>query len=97
MNLSDYASHDALSLAALVRQGEITATDLADTAAQAVQAVNDKINAVIGPVAPDLRGTSAGEGAAFAGPVPAQGPRARLRRRLQRHGQPLGARLCSQE
>ena len=67
MNLSDYVSHDALSLAALVRQGEITATDLADTAAQAVQAVNDKINAVIGPVAPDLRGTSAGEGAAFAG------------------------------
>lgn len=59
MNLSNYASHDALGLAALVRQGEVTAADLADTAARAVQAVNGKINAVVGSVAPELRGAQA--------------------------------------
>lgn len=47
MNLSEYATHDATSLAALVRAGQVTARELAELALQAVEAMNGPLNAVI--------------------------------------------------
>ncbi len=67
MNLSDYANHDALGLAALLRQGQVTVEELADASGQAIEAVNGKINAVIGTVEPGLRGTGVAENTPFPG------------------------------
>jgi amidase len=58
MKLSEYAGFDGLGLAELVRRREVTSSELAQTAFKAIDAVNDKIFAVIGRVEPP----SAGEG-----------------------------------
>lgn len=47
MNLSEYASHDATSLALLVKRGEITAAELAGLARQAFEKADPAINAVV--------------------------------------------------
>jgi len=47
MNLSEYASHDATSLAQLVKRGEVTAAELAGLARQAFEKVDPAINAVV--------------------------------------------------
>lgn len=47
MNLSDYVSHDATSLAQLVKLGEVTAAELAGLARQAFEKVDPAINAVV--------------------------------------------------
>ncbi|MEO8677111.1 MAG: amidase family protein, partial [Casimicrobiaceae bacterium] len=47
MNLAEYASHDALGLAALVADKQVTPTELAATAAAAIAAINPSINAVV--------------------------------------------------
>lgn len=47
MKLSEYVNYDALGLAALVASGEVSAAELARTAAAAVTAVNGTINAVV--------------------------------------------------
>ena len=47
MNLDEYARHDALGLAALVRDRQVTPTELAATAARAIAAVNPALNAVV--------------------------------------------------
>ncbi len=47
MKISEYASYDATGLAALVAKGEVTPTELARTAAEAITALNPKINAVV--------------------------------------------------
>lgn len=47
MKLADYVSHDALGLAELVRNKEVSPRELADTAMAACAAVNPAINAVI--------------------------------------------------
>lgn len=47
MTLNDYASYDAVGLAQLVRRGEISPRELAETALAAIAAVNPKINAVV--------------------------------------------------
>ncbi len=47
MELYEYASHDGLGLAALVKRGEVTPSELAETAWRAVEAVNPSINAVV--------------------------------------------------
>jgi amidase len=47
MNLSEYASHDALGLAELVRQKQVTPKELAALAAQAIKAVNGDLKAVV--------------------------------------------------
>jgi len=46
MNFSDYAEHDALALAALVRSGEVSAAELSACAAEATARVNPALNAV---------------------------------------------------
>lgn len=47
MNLDEYARYDALGLAALVRTGQVTPTELAAMAARAIAAVNPDVNAVV--------------------------------------------------
>ena len=46
MNLAEYSRHDGLGLAALVRTGEVTPSELARTALDAVEAVNPALNAI---------------------------------------------------
>ena len=67
MNLSDYANHDALGLAALISQGEVTSVELVNAAADAIKAVNGKINAVIGTVEVGSRGTKVASEVLFSG------------------------------
>jgi len=47
MKLAEYARYDALGLAALVANKEVTPTELAGLAAQAVAAINPEVNAVV--------------------------------------------------
>ena len=47
MNLEDYTQYDAMGLAQLVQQKQVSARELADLAAQAITKVNPHINAVI--------------------------------------------------
>ncbi len=47
MKLAEYASYDALGLAALVASGQVSPTELAATAAAAIAAINPSINAVV--------------------------------------------------
>ena len=47
MTLDEYARHDALGLAALVKNGDISPGELARMAAQAVDAFNPSVNAVV--------------------------------------------------
>ena len=52
MKLDEYASYDGLGLAALVRSGQVSASELAATAQKAIDKVNPTINAVIGRLDP---------------------------------------------
>ena len=47
MNLTEYSRHDALGLAERVARGEVTPTELARLAAQAIALVNPQVNAVV--------------------------------------------------
>ncbi|MES2938611.1 MAG: amidase [Pseudomonadota bacterium] len=51
--LADYARHDATALARLLRQGEVSAAELAQAARAAVELLNPRLNAVVGPLAQD--------------------------------------------
>ena len=50
MKFDEYAKHDGLGLAALVRSGQVSAEELAQTALAAIDALNPRINAVIGRI-----------------------------------------------
>ncbi len=47
MKLDEYAAHDALGLAALVKRREVSPRELAETAARAISALNPELGAVI--------------------------------------------------
>ncbi|MFN9571693.1 MAG: amidase, partial [Betaproteobacteria bacterium] len=47
MQLSEYARFDALGLAQLVAQGEVSPRELAATALAAIEALNPQLNAVV--------------------------------------------------
>lgn len=47
MNLTDYAQHDGLGLAQLVRDKQVSAAELAQTGLRAIAALNPALNAVI--------------------------------------------------
>ncbi|HEY4162616.1 MAG TPA: amidase family protein, partial [Dongiaceae bacterium] len=47
MKLSEYAGYDATGLATLVAKREVTPTELARIAAEAIAAINPKVNAVV--------------------------------------------------
>ena len=67
ITLQDYANHDALGLAGLVRCGQVDAAELREVALQAVTAVNDQINAVVGEVEAALGAADCAEDAPFRG------------------------------
>ena len=67
MKLSEYAEHDGLGLAALLRGGDVSAAEVRDTAYRAIEAVNGEINAVIGAVEPALATGEVASDAAFHG------------------------------
>jgi amidase len=93
MKLDEYTGYDGLGLAALVRSGQVSPSELADTAQSAINAVNPTLNAVIGPIEP--RPPAADRRAVFWRSLPDQGPGAARRRRGMRHGQPAGrGQLC---
>jgi amidase len=50
VKVSEYADLDAVALAALVRQGEVTPAELAATAREAVESVNGQLNALAFPL-----------------------------------------------
>lgn len=52
MKLDEYARYDGLGLAALVRSGEVSPGELAETAQKAIDTVNPKLNAVIARIEP---------------------------------------------
>ena len=47
MNLGEYTQYDGLGLAELVRKGEVSPRELAQTALAAIEKVNPQINAVV--------------------------------------------------
>ena len=67
MNLSEYVRYDGLGLAALVRAGEVSREELARAAFEAVDAVNDALNAIVGRVDPPVAAASFDADAVFAG------------------------------
>ena len=56
MKIADYASYDALGLAALVAKRQVSPKELADTAAAAIALANPKINAVVETYADRIAG-----------------------------------------
>lgn len=52
LSLNEYSSYDGLGLAELVRKGEVSWKELAETAQKAIEAVNPDLNAVIGRIEP---------------------------------------------
>ena len=47
MDLKEYASHDALGIAALIASGQVSAREMAQAAARAIAAMNPEVNAVV--------------------------------------------------
>ncbi|WP_139980754.1 amidase [Nocardioides litoris] len=55
MQHEEYAAHDAVGLAALVRDGEVTSAELVAAARARIEAVNERVNAVVVDL-PDVTG-----------------------------------------
>lgn len=66
MRLDEYAAHDMIGLAGLVASGEVKPAELVSCCFEAIDAVNPRLNAVIGLVPEDLRAGMGGQGP-FAG------------------------------
>ena len=70
ITFDEYARHDGLALAGLVRRGEISAAELLETAIARIEAQNPALNAVVrrlrddAPLAPWVQATLYGGGAA---------------------------------
>ena len=47
MKFSDYAAMDAIALAAAIKQGDVSAEEVTDTAIKAAQQMNERLNAVV--------------------------------------------------
>jgi amidase len=61
MRHDEYAAHDALGLAELVRSGEVTPSELAEAAIARIDAVNPTLNAVVHRMDDTAREVAAGE------------------------------------
>ena len=85
MKLRDYAAHDALGLAALVKNGEVTADELLTCALEAAEALNGDLNAVVRSMEGEARAAIA------AGPKVKRPPRRRGRDGWGRGVQPVRA------
>ena len=67
MKLTDYAAHDGVGLAALVKKGEVTAEELLACALEAAEALNGDLNAIVRSMEAEARAAIAAGGPA--GPV----------------------------
>ena len=69
MNLAEYASYDALGIAALIKNKQISSSEVFETALQAIAAVNGDLNAIIEtyPEGAPGSGTSSPPDGPFAG------------------------------
>lgn len=67
MRHDEYAAHDSLGLAALVRSGEVTAAELREAARARSEAVAARINAVVVEVEPAVEAAAVPAEAPFAG------------------------------
>jgi amidase len=67
VRLDEYAAHDALGLAGLVRDGAVTAAELAELALQAVELVDGRLNAVVGVYADAVESAAAAPPGPFGG------------------------------
>ena len=67
MSLSEYTRYDGLGLAELVRNREVTPAELADAAYRAMDAVNERLNAVVARVDPPAGAVPFDAQAPFAG------------------------------
>lgn len=56
----EYARHDALGLAHLVRSGQVSPAELVEAAIQRIEALNPRLNAVIHPMYEQARATARG-------------------------------------
>ena len=64
MEHEEYAAHDAVGLAGLVRDGQVTAQELTAAARSRTEEVNDRLNAVVVELDPAVAsGQGAGDGA----------------------------------
>ena len=59
MKLTDYAAHDALGLAALVKNKEVTAEELLACALEAAEALNGDLNAIVRSMEAEARASIA--------------------------------------
>ncbi|MGH8530022.1 MAG: amidase [Nevskiales bacterium] len=64
MRLHEYSSHDAISLAQLIRRGEVSATEIQRCALEAIDLLNPRLNFISGAV---QRAPAWQEGKAFSG------------------------------
>ena len=55
MKFEEYAAHDGLGLAALVKSGEVTAAELLEVAIARMESENPKLNAVVIPMIEEAR------------------------------------------
>jgi amidase len=60
LTLEDYRRRDAVALAALIRAGDVSATEVAEVAIARAEAVNPKINAIVEPLYDQARRTARG-------------------------------------
>ena len=67
MNLSEYVQYDGLGLAELVRNRDVTPAELVAAAFDAMDAVDGRLNAVIGRVDPPMTGPDVDPAAPFLG------------------------------
>jgi amidase len=61
MALPNYAEHDGLGLAELVKKGEVTPTELVEAAIERIERHNPTLNAVVHKAYDEARATAAGE------------------------------------
>jgi amidase len=59
MAFSEYGSQDALGLAALVQQGQVSAAELVDEAISRIERINPRLNAVVTPMFEEARRAAA--------------------------------------
>lgn len=69
MSYAEYAEHDGLGLAALIRDGEVSVAEVVDAAIERIEALDGRINAVVHRAFDEARRAARGRlpGGAFAG------------------------------
>ena len=67
MRIDEYTRHDATALAALIKQREVTASEVLEASIARAEQVNPKLNAIVRPMYADARKQQVDPNASFAG------------------------------